>query len=53
MREIVEAKAKLAEEQLAAWQRKLAEAQEQVIRWHAVMGTCQELLAEDVVEDAA
>lgn len=48
MREIVEAKQKQAEEQLAIWRQKLGEAQEQCIRWDAAIQVYKELLAVDV-----
>lgn len=48
MKQAIEAKQKQAEEQLVAWRQKLAEVQEQCIRWDAAIQVCRELLAVDV-----
>lgn len=48
MREIIEAKKKQAEEQLAIWRQKLGEAQERCVQWDMAIRVCNELLAEDV-----
>ncbi len=48
MKEKIEVKLKQAEEQATLWQRNLAAAQEQVIRWTAVAQVCRELMEADV-----
>lgn len=50
MREKVEAKLKEATEQVAQWQQRLAQAQEQCIRWDAIRLVCGELLVLSPVE---
>ena len=47
----VTAKHKQAEEQLAAWQQRLVQAQEQVIRWDAIRGVMAELIEEAKAEE--
>jgi len=60
MRDKIEAKLALAEEQLPQWQQRLAEAQqvvsaasEQIIRWQAVVQCMRELLEDEAPPEPA